>query len=69
MPTEAQKKSASKRQRNLARGPKARRLYLSRNADGTFTDQYGRLLAEYVNTEGQNDLRPVGIDPRGGAHA
>lgn len=43
-------------------------LRLKENPDGTYTDQYGRVLQPYTNEKGQPDLRPVGLDPRGASH-
>lgn len=43
-------------------------LRLLRNSDGTYTDQYGRLLEEFTNDKGKPDLRPIGLDPRGARH-
>lgn len=43
-------------------------LRLKENPDGTFTDQYGRILQPYTNEKGQPDLRPVGLDRKGAQH-
>ena len=43
-------------------------LRLKENPDGTFTDQYGRILQPYTNEKGQPDLRPVGLDRKGAKH-
>jgi hypothetical protein len=67
MTTEAQKKSARKRAEKKLLHPKVKGLRLKRNNDGTFTTQYGVILSEYINSDGQNDLRPTGLDPRGGS--
>ena len=43
-------------------------LRLKPNDDGTFTDQYGRILTPYTNDKGQPDLKPTGIDRKGARH-
>jgi len=43
-------------------------LRLKENADGTYTDQYGRILQPYTNEKGQPDLRPIGLDRKGADH-
>jgi hypothetical protein len=32
-----------------------------------WTDQYGRVLEVFTNDEGKQDLRPIGVDPKGGS--
>ena len=48
--------------------PGTKGLRLIQNADGTFTDQYGRVLQPYTNAQGKPDLRPIGLDPKGARH-
>lgn len=43
-------------------------LRLKENDNGTYTDQYGRVLEPFTNEKGQPDLRPVGLDPHGANH-
>ena len=43
-------------------------LRLKDNQDGTFTDQYGRVLEPYTNEHGKPDLKPVGLDRKGANH-
>ena len=45
-----------------------RGLRLIRNPEGNWTDQYGRVLQEYLDRTGKPDLRPIGLDPRGARH-
>jgi hypothetical protein len=50
------------------RASRPKGLRLKANDNGTFTDQYGRVLERYVNDKGQEDLRPTGLDPKGARH-
>jgi hypothetical protein len=43
-------------------------LRLRPNEDGTYTDQYGRLLERFTDKDGKEDYRPIGLDPRGANH-
>lgn len=44
-------------------------LRLRANGDGTFTDQYGRILVAYTNDKGKPDYKPTGgVDPKGANH-
>lgn len=43
-------------------------LRLKENEDGTYTDQYGRILQPYTNEAGKPDLKPVGVDRKGARH-
>jgi len=47
---------------------KTQGLRLKANEDGTFTDQYGRILTPYTNEKGEPDLKPTGIDRKGARH-
>jgi hypothetical protein len=49
--------------------PKGSTLRLRANGDGTFTDQFGRVLEAYTNEHGKPDYRPTGsVDPNGASH-
>lgn len=44
-------------------------IRLKVNGDGTFTDQYGRILEPYTNEHGKPDYKPTGrVDPQGANH-
>lgn len=49
--------------------PEGSTLRLKVNGDGTFTDQYGRVLVGYTNEKGKPDFKPTGrVDPKGANH-
>lgn len=52
----------------MAKKTLAKGLRLKDNQDGTYTDQYGRVLQRYTNEKGEDDLRPIGLDPKGARH-
>jgi hypothetical protein len=48
------------KKRKTPKPPATRGLRLNRH-NGNWIDQYGRVLEEFVNKQGQRDLRPVGV--------